>query len=106
MFATLDRELSLDRALCSLQLQHDFVRSFSLRGAIIIIYFVQLEKVLHRRLSFRHRSPLTVGALPSGQQKLTTFWTGIPPKNNYKAFRSHTYANYTLAYSFFFKPSI
>jgi len=30
MFATLDRELSLDLALCALQLQHDFLRSFSL----------------------------------------------------------------------------
>jgi len=24
-------------------------------------------------------APSTVGALPNGQQKLTTFWRGIPP---------------------------
>ena len=41
--------------------------------------FIQLERVLHRQLSFRYCSPPIAGNLPSGQQKLTTFWRGIPP---------------------------
>ena len=50
-------------------------------SAVMVCFnFIQLEKVLHRGLTFRHCSPQTVGTLRNGQQKLTTFWRGIPPE--------------------------